>query len=829
MQAGLVLSFIAFVLISAGVAGYVSQRSGRQAVQELASRLRSEMTAHIVEHVQDFLHTPHTINRLNADALSEGVLDANDERMLELHFRQQIEVFSTVFSIYFGNTRGGLVNGGREPPDDSRYVIGTAGGEAGLFRKYSIDKDGNRLSLLAEVPDFDARTRGWYTRALKIGGATWSDVYVLFTGQDMAITASRPVYGAGGDLLGVAAVDLSLSQLSGFLETLPLGQGTAFIMDRSGQLVASSGGGKPFVVSEGGCMRRLQAVESTHPGVRAAAAFLYEKHVLEHVLQDGEHAFETEGGLIFLRAVPLSGNEALDWIIVVATPESEFMGWIDENNRTTTLIILFAVFLSCLAGFAIARRMSLPILRLNDAARAIARSETPPGLPIDCGIVEVGELSVSFNRMAETLRRTIHGLNEEIAVRQEAELRARSAMERAEELRKDAESANRAKSEFLANMSHEIRTPLNGVIGFLEILRGTGLDREQIGYVDNAKVSAFSLLEIISNILDISKIEAGKLELETIRTDISRLMEETLVIVGHGAMNRGVRIFSTLSPAFPRYAFVDPVRLRQVLVNLLGNAVKFTDEGDVELSASFLPDRSGGGRGAFTFSVRDTGIGIRKEDRDKLFQPFSQADASNTRKYGGTGLGLVISNGILREMGSSLELESEPGKGSRFYFTIAARYEEGDSFSDESKTAMSGGNVSNSVVLSLRPCTILVVEDLRMNRTLLRLLSLRMLPSATILEAENGEQAVELFRKHSPDIVFMDMHMPKKNGCEAAVEIREIEKSEGRRAPVIALTADVLAETRERCFQAGMDAFLAKPVEADTLRAILERYLAMLR
>ena len=827
MQAALALSFTFFVLLSAGVAGYLSQRSGREAVHAIAVRLRGDMATHIGGHVRDFLHIPHVINRLNADVLSAGMLNALDERALELHFRKQIDVFSSVSSIYFGNTSGGLVNSGREAPFDSRYVIETAGGRAGVFRKYSIDKDGARTELLAEVPNFDARTREWYIRAQKSGGGVWSDVYVLFTGQDMAITASRPVYDAYGDLLGVAAVDLSLSQLSAFLQALPLGKGTAFIMERSGLLVASSRGERPFVLYEEGGARRLPAVDSVHSEIGGAARSLAGALASNCALEDGEIAFETDGERCFLRTESLRGPGELDWIIAVTAPEGEFMGRIDENNRTTTLVILFAVLLSFGAALLLARRMAQPVLRLNAAAGAIARGGTPPDLPVDCEIVEVGELSASFNRMAEALRKTIRGLNEEIGMRKETECRLRAAKEREEDLRKEAENANRAKSEFLANMSHEIRTPLNGVVGFLDMLRTPGLDQEQLSYVNNAKVSAYALLDIISNILDISKIEAGKLELETLQTDISRLLEDSLIIAGHGAVSRGVRVFSTIHPPFPRSVYVDPLRLRQVLVNLLGNAVKFTEEGEVELSASFQAAAGVEHTGLFTFSVRDTGIGIGEKERKNLFRPFSQADASNTRKYGGTGLGLVISNGILKKMGSSLELESTPGNGSRFSFTLAARYEEGAASLDAQDARSERKETRGFLRISACACTLLVVEDLRMNRTLLRLLASRMLPSATILEAENGKRAVEMFRAHAPDIVFMDMHMPVMNGFEATSAIRELEKAGGTRTPIVALTADVLSETRERCFQAGMDDFLSKPIEAESLRAVLERYLSL--
>jgi signal transduction histidine kinase len=233
-----------------------------------------------------------------------------------------------------------------------------------------------------------------------------------------------------------------------------------------------------------------------------------------------------------------------------------------------------------------------------------------------------------------------------------------------------AEAANKTKSEFLANMSHEIRTPLNGIIGFTELLKDTPLNSLQKEYINNLNISGNALLEIINDILDFSKIEAGMLELEFIKTDMIKLIKNSIEIIKYSAESKNLKVLKNIDSKMPRFAKVDPVRLRQILANLLGNGVKFTEKGEVELKVLFeaVDDK----QGKFKFYIKDTGIGITEDQEEKLFKPFSQADSSTTRKFGGTGLGLIISQRIANKMGSKIDFESTPGKGSTFYFEVIA-------------------------------------------------------------------------------------------------------------------------------------------------------------
>lgn len=385
--------------------------------------------------------------------------------------------------------------------------------------------------------------------------------------------------------------------------------------------------------------------------------------------------------------------------------------------------------------------------------------------------------------------------------------------------KENAEMANKAKSQFLANMSHELRTPLNSVIGFTELLVSSPLEYVQSQYAQNANISGHVLLGIINNILDFSKIEAGKLELSNTRTDIIKFLEQTISILSYQAECKKLDLLLNISPEVPRFIFTDPIRLGQVLINLMSNAIKFTEVGEVELRLEF--SKTSDNEGVFKFLIRDTGIGISDADRKRIFNEFTQADNSDTRKFGGTGLGLSISRMLVEKMGGTLQLKSELGKGSSFYFSITRNYEPG--VSPASETIHS--TLQHVPNIKLKP-KIMVVEDVATNRIYACGMIKKLLPAATIIEAINGQQALDIFLTEKPDLILMDIQMPIINGYQASRKIRRLEAEHGLpRTTIIAITASALAGELNKCLEAGMDDCATKPIVPQQFSKILHSHL----
>jgi signal transduction histidine kinase/class 3 adenylate cyclase/CheY-like chemotaxis protein len=835
----LIVPLVIQLIGATGIVGYFFVQHEQNTVRELATQLMSEMGDRIEYKLQTHLDAPHLLNETNENAIAQNLAAPGKEESIETFLLQQLRSFKSVDHTAWASAQGDYI--GITRAQDGSFNIERADASASThspLKTYAVNAQQQRGSLLQVGSPYDPRTRPWYEAGVRAGKATWSPVYFGFDQSQLAVDAVLPIYDAQGALLGVLDTPLILSHLSQWLDQLHFhDSGESFILDHTGQVIASSTLSRPFTQKQGS-PERILATESEDPILRETTRHLHQRFPDLSQIETAQHLnFKIGQRQYFGLIAPFSDKRGLNWSIVAVVPEEELSRFARTRIASAFALCSIAIALIATSGILTARWIVRPIRHLNASARNLARGKWNEVVPVE-RTDEVGELARSFNLMAKKLRSSFAALE-----RQNSDLHR---------LNRELQHHDRLKDEFLANISHELRTPLNGMVGLAEsMLDGVAgevseLQRQNLRAIAS---SGHRLAKLVDEILDFSKLKHHKLDLQLKSVEIRSIVEVVLTVCQTLVGGKNLQLINAIPEDLP-LAYADENRLQQILYNLVGNAIKFTECGVVEVTAQWLDSPESSliscetENGCLAISVRDTGIGIPVEERDRIFAPFEQGDGSMERQYDGAGLGLAIARSLVELHGGTIRVETEERKGSCFTFTVPLIQNrlvpEADPTNLETWVDSLGfyRNVpSISILQKLKsepssPLSthgngrfhILVVDDEPINLQVLK--NHLSLANYTVTQAQNGEQALAAINRGEQfDLIILDVMMPRMSGYEVCAKIRQ--KYPPQLLPIVMLTAKNRASDIVIGFDVGANDYLSKPFVKEELLARVKSHLEL--
>lgn len=628
-----------------------------------------------------------------------------------------------------------------------------------------------------------------------------------------------PINDSEGRFSGLVGVDLDVERFNRMIDTINPFGGYAFIITNDGYIVAH-----PDRQILGKSFFQLNQEEESRLNISRKVAAGENFSFYTFVTWDGRKRYVT------FAPIALEGIDS-PWSLGIVVPVTNIMARANSNFTISIVLGLLSFIMMSVIIWFLSKNITRPLQKTTAVLTKLSRGELSDIEPIRIeSHDEVARMSSELNVLTRNLKRIAdfaikigegdlgvvykpigdHDMLGMALVKMQQDL-----VETNEKLERSIEkavSATNAKSIFLANMSHEIRTPLNGIIGMTDMLRAGNLTSTQKEYLDIIEVSGNNLLSIINDILDFSKIESGQIEIEQVNLNLRNEIKQVIRLLEIKAEKKSIFIRTEIEEALPEYIIGDPLRIKQVLVNLVNNAIKFTEKGGITISVTQV--KRGRKNIRVLFRVTDTGIGISGEGMKRLFKSFSQTDISTTRKYGGTGLGLAISKKLVELMSGTIGVESEVDKGSTFWFNCKFRLPTDHEMVAEESKDDHGSQKSGKL-------SILLAEDNRINQKVVSLILAKMGHEVEV--AENGVKVLDMLRSKKYDLILMDVQMPEMDGIEATERIRkdEILQDKAVRIPIIALTANALMGDRERFLEAGMDAYLSKPFKPAELEVIM--------